>query len=540
MVQRNQNPGAAPGGGHGSNPQNTQGGNRGQQNNQRQTSSPKKEIQIDQSSHVQGDMCYFTIRVTLFLQGNPIVGQEVSVEEGVSLVWNDVTNNDGEVVFQVREDIQDEEQIKVLTVRLVGTPDRRPITLTVPAKKKVKPTTKKIAVTITSVVDNDANECYLTFESTVFVEDQPSPQQPIIFKRGVVDLGQNSTGDNGKVTFQDVVALTNVERIFTYRVCLANFPNEEEINVSIPAAEKKKKEDNDPETLELMSHSDGEGNFRVKVRVTKAKGIAPANMPFAIWYKGNDIPCVTNAQGEFVYDVPDIFYPGEEQQMTATISGLEDRANITLRRKMPFVKTFAERRCRRMFIWAIIFWVVAIAVGPGKPLLNPDMFRGKDGLSSAERLYNETSTKAYGTESFVIKPNNDIVDKISNFGQKAVWLVATGLLIFAFLLLGIVIVRVIVYRSEEAIEDLMHRSYSKADDPMFEKLAKYVGSYSLVKKSTAVQVNQTVSSSDSASPAAVNQPVAHPAFGKNPIFSFIGLDLMMEIVLGVLKKVFFN
>jgi hypothetical protein len=408
----------------------------------------------------------------------------------------------------------------------------------VPAKKKLKPTTKRIAVTITSVVDNDANECHLTFESMVFIEDQPSPQQPTVFRRGISELDRNSTDNDGKITFHDVVSLISVEQIITYRVSLANFPDEEEVNVTIPAAEKKKKEDNDPVKMTIHSYGDGQGNFTTHVRVLKSAGKVLKDAPFTITYKGIDYPCVTNEYGKCTFNVSDWFEEGEEQRLTAEIDGIEEPAKITVRRKKPFVKKFAEKS-RKFFIWlTAISWFLAIIFGPGKALINPDIFRGKDGLSTAEKLYNESASKSYGTETYAIKPEVSPGGDVANFIQKSIWGIAVLVTILTLLFLTISIIRKGAYYIEEVMEEIIHKSSDSADDPSLEKLAKYVGSYSVVKKPT-VRVDQVVSA-EPVSTVPDNQPAAHPAFGKNPILSFIGLDLMMEIALGVLKKVFFN
>lgn len=500
-------------------------------------SQPKVEIRVRHGKRVTNDSCHFSIRINLFFQREPMVGQEVVLEEENSILAQDMTDSEGCVMFNIKENLGDEEQIKTLYIRLSGTPDEKMISLIVPAKTKIKPTIKKFKVKVVSSVDATANSCELTFECSVFEDDQPFAHQPVILKKGAVNIGDGWTDNNGQITFQSTTNLTNTERVATYRICLVGSSDEEDVNVTIPAAEPKKKEDNDPETMILMGHSNGNRNFKVKVRITKAKGVAFANAPFAIWYKGRDYPLTTNNQGEQVFNVPGTFKEGEEQHLAATVSGIEDQAKITLRRKKTMIKTFAEKFCRYAWLLSLTLWFLAILFGPGKPLINSDIFRGNDGLSTSERFYNESAgVKSFG--SAVAASSGGTGDWL----QKFTWLAASLMTVFAIILTIVVLVRAIVFYTEETMESIFHKSYGKADDPMFEKLAKYVGSYSSVsRKPAAVHVDQVVSA-ESAVGTVPENTASEPKkeHGHGSLWTFVGLDLLIETILTVLRKTLFK
>lgn len=497
----------------------------------------KTEIRVEQDMRIANDVCRFDLRVTLFSQGLPIVGQEIVLEEGISMLNSDTTHIDGSVIFEVRQPLTDEEQTKTLSLRLTGTSDTKKVVLTIPAKKKAKKTVKKFKVRVVSTVDAKANECLLTFESTLFEDDLPFPLQSVILKKGIIELQRGPSDDHGQTTFSLSEKLSATERIITYRLCLENSTEEEEVNVTIPAATPEKKEDNDPEHLVLMSHSDGKGHFRVKARITKFKGDVLAGVPFSVWCQGKSRVYRTNKQGEKAFDVPGTFKKGQEEQLVATVSGIEQKCKITLRRNKTFKKTFAEKFVKLAWLVALGLWVLAVLVGPGRPLINPDVFRDKDGLSASERFYNESA----GVQ--MIKPATaNFGHKLMDFCQKSIWLVATIITIFAILITIRVVVRAIVFRSEEALESVLHRSYDNAGDPMFEKMAKYLGAYAAVsRKSVATHVDQVMSGE----PATGAVPISNLSVEthqdlKNPIATFIGWNLIIEIAIGVLKRIFFN
>lgn len=500
---------------------------------------PAHEIRVRTATTVVKDDCLFNIRVTLFLGKQPITGQEIILEEGISFINSDTTDVDGSVTFNIKEVCTDNEKIKTLYLRLTGTSDEKTLVLTVPAKKKSKKTTKKFKIKVVSTVDAKANECLLTFECTVFEDDQPFPHQPVILKRGVVKVGDGCTDSNGQITFQRTRQLAATERIATYRFCLENSPEEEELSVSIPAATPEKKVDNDPEHLVLMSHSDGKGHFRVKARITKFKGDTLSGIPFSVWCQGKNRVYRTNKQGEKAFDVPGTFKKGQEEQLVAMVSGIEERCKIILRRSKTFRKTFAEKFIKLAWFVALGLWILAVLVGPGRPLINPDVFRDK-GLSASERFYNESA----GVQ--MIKPATaNLGHKLVDFCQKSIWLVAAIITILAILITIRVVVRAIIFRSEEALEGILHRSYDNAGDPMFEKMAKYVGAYAAVsRKPRATHVDQVAASEEPASGViSDNQPAEHKAEHKkgverSSLFTFIGVDLLIEMAMAILKKTF--
>lgn len=110
---------------------------------------------------------------------------------------------------------------------------------------------------------------------------------------------------------------------------------------------------------------------------------------------------------------------------------------------------FGKRACKIAWILALSFWTLAILIGPGKPMINADIFRGSDGLSASERLYNESS----GVE--VIKPVKvDSGDKLIDFFHKSIWLIATIMTVLAILLTFRFAVKIIAYYVSKAFKSV--------------------------------------------------------------------------------------
>ncbi|MDP2944525.1 MAG: hypothetical protein Q8N57_03100 [bacterium] len=459
------------------------------------------------------------------------------------MINSDNTDIDGIVVFNIKETCTDLEQIKNLFIRLSGTPDEKTIILTVPAKKKPKKTVKDINVKVSSTIDADTNKFFLSFECTITEDGQAFGNQPVILKRNLIDVANDTTDVHGQTTLHADADLGKTERVATYRVCLVNFPGvEKEVNVSIPAEVLKKKEDNDPEHLVLMSHSDGKGNFRVKARITKFKGDALAGIPFSIWCKGKNRVYKTNDQGEKAFDVPGTFKKGQKEELVATVSGIQKKCKITLKRNETFRKTRFEKLIKLGWFVALGLWFLAVLIGPGKPLINPDIFNGKDGLSISERLYNESAT---APNDYRIEPSGgNWFQKTVDHCRKSIWLIASVITLVVLIITIRYIFRAIIFRSEEALESVLHKSYDNVGDPLFEELSKYVGSYNAVSRKPAVaHVDQVASEEPASGVISDNQPAEHKAEHKkgverSSLFTFIGVDLLIEMALAILKKTF--
>lgn len=512
----------------------------GGKNSGNQTNKParsKIEIRANAKVYDVNDDAYeLKLEVRLFLNGEAMGNKEIVLKDGVDPVANQFTDITGTCVLISQGSKQKDEQTLNLRVCLTDLADEKAVAIKIPAIKKVVLTEKKFAVKYVIVPDVKKRLCQINFECKVSEDGKPFKQVGVTFKKGLAQLGTGMTDNNGQATFTDTISFNEVEKIETYRFGLVGFSDEEEVNVTIPASEPKKKEDNDPEKLELMSHSDGHGNFRVKARITKSHGYAYKGA-FSIWSNGQYTKHKTNTLGEYIFDLPSVLCAGEEQQIIAAVPGIADQAKITVRRRKPLIPNFAMKWRNRAWIVALGLWFLAILLGPGKALLNPDIFREK-GLSASERFYNESA----GIE--VIAPNTiTFGSNLIDYSQKFIWLAATILTILAIILTIKALIYILLYRGEEALESILHKSHGKADDPEFEKLAKYFGSYHAVSRRPAtVQVGQVVSDNAEVTDANVSgssKTAGHKERSlRDSVLTFVGIDLMLEMVLAILKKMF--
>lgn len=485
--------------------------------------------------------CYLTIEAVLSEDDLPFPLQSVILKKGVTELGRGLTDANGKITFAHIEPLGAVERNVTFRVCLENFIVEEEFTVTIPGPVPPKKTVKKFRVRVISAVDSEANECNLTIESTLTEDDAPYSNQSVILKKGLAEVDRGITDVNGKLTFSLIEKLVAVEQNLAFRVCHELSSVEEEFTATIPAAEPKVKKivDRDPEHLELMSHHDGAGNFKAKVRITKfaGKGLATS---FSIWCDGVlDSTLKTDKNGEVVFNVPGTLCEGEEKVLTASVSGIQETCKITLRRANKFVRTWLEERIRLGLLIVLGLWVLAILVGPGKPMINADVFRGKDGLSISERLYNESASIP---SDFKYEATSNFWQKSLDFIHKFIWLIALLFTIFVLAVIIGFIVRSITLRSEEALEEILHRSVVRASDPNFEQIAKYFGSYHSVRRSRpAVQVTQVGAPTGVPATGTVVQPAQPvlPAMGlKGSIMTFLTLDLLVEMVLAILRKMF--
>lgn len=523
----------------------TQGGN-GRATN-KPPSQPKTEIRVRTSHTVIKDDYLFNIRVTLLLGKQPITGQEVVLEEGTSMMDSGITDIGGSVVFGVKETCIDQEVIKNLYLTLTGTADEKMISLTVPAKKKAKKTVKKFKIKTTSVIDAKANECLLTFEVMLFEDDVVFPLQSIILKKGTVELDRGVSDVHGQITFSQVEKLFATERIITCRFCLENSVEEEEFNVTIPAATPEKKVDNEAEAIILRRYHDGRGNFSVLVRVLKNQGVGLGNAPVSIWYLGVKHRLTTDKNGETKFKVPGVVRPGVCNHLVATVSGVAEEATIDIKRRSFYrkVKAFTRRwwlrtNNGRAFILCslvVLAWIITFIIGTGEPKINPKMFNNEDtGLSKSEQFYNRSA--AMVDKAYIIKPDEPetwSTGRIAYWG----WLLIISVLVLIYAILSLR--EEIAAGIEDGFEKLFDKSYSKAGDPAFEKLARLVGSYRVARKSpTTVEVkNSETGSTTGGTPivGAKSEAGGHPTLGTLFKLDLLS-DTLVSIIPAILKKIF--
>jgi len=402
---------------------------------------------------------------------------------------------------------------------------------------------KKFKIKTASVMDAKANECLLTIESTLFEDDVVFPLQSVILKRGVTELDRGITDVHGQLTFAQVEKLTATEKVVTYRCCLENSPEEEEFSVTIPAETPEKKVDNEAEAIVLRRYHDGRGNFSVLVRVLKNQGVGLGNTPVSIWYLGVQHRLNTNKNGEAVFKVPGVVRPGVCNQLVATVSGVAEEATIDIKRRSLCrkVKAFTRRwwlrtNNGRAFILCslvVLAWIITFIIGTGEPKINPRMFNNGDtGLSKSEQFYNKSA--AMVDEAYVIKPDEP---KTWSTGRIAYWgwllIISISVLIYAVLSLR----EEIAAGIEDGFEKLFDKSYSKAGDPTFEKLARLVGSYRVARRPpTTVEITNSATGEP---PVIGTEPEAggHPTLGTLFKLDLLS-DTLVSVIPAILKRIF--
>lgn len=527
-------------------------GQSGRNPNTNNSSRPKVDIRAtaDVSNGIGSNTYKLLLEVILFRNGHPLANQEVILKEGLSIIDTKVTDDDGMVILEGKGNKQNDEQNLNLRIFLTGLQNEKAITVKIPAIKKTILTEKKFVVKSASMIDQKNKKCVINFECRVFDDNKPFSQQRVFFKKGLNQLGEAYTDNNGQVSFQDTVPTGSIERIETYRFGLFGFPDEEEVNVNIETSSSIG-EDNDPTDLHLMSHNDGNGNFKVKVRILKMRAIGLANKPFSIWYKGVDHQLSTNDQGEYLFEVPGVLQEGDKEQLIATVSGIDKKASITLRRrkKLRCPKPFSANwwlgcnngRAFILFIMTVILWGVCIYKGFGDPMINADLFRNeKQELAGEKKIY--SPTESFYQETMVTATGQ--ADK--NIGGKEsganpifiLWSITIGLTIFTLIYIPLSAREEIAEATAEVVDKLFSNPSDHVGDPALEKLAQTIGTYSVIRReSKPTAVNKTVVS-DKNIVAPATTAVSEHKHPENSVLRFIGIDLAIEIALSVLKKVF--
>lgn len=409
-----------------------------------------------------------------------------------------------------------------------------------------RPPAQKLEIKINHEIfpDTHNNTVDIAIEIYTFFGGHPLTGCQVYLKEGVTELFSAQTSTTGKAALITSVNMTDKDEIHNYRISLDGYSEEGSLTVRIPALLNvdPPKVDNDPELLILRSHHDGCGNFTVMVRVLKDRGYG-LSLPVTIWYQGQGYHLTTDDQGEIVFHVPEILFPGDSREIVATVSGIEEASRLTLhfRQKMVqlyqkyssdwFVKT-NNGRAMILFYLMMICFSLGIIFGTGSGLLNDQTFRQERGLSNQEQTYNrivgEMSTKA------IIAPKSE--------PKESDWPLGFWKLGFILMIIGSVY-GPLAYREEikeavvETAESIFDRTTTKSSDPTWEHLAKLVGGFHVARRNA----NSTITVSDSADPANPS-PVNKEKGGHHgwmQIFqiSMLG-DLAFELLPKLIRKIF--
>jgi|GEM_PF-1396664 len=541
--------------------------------------SNKVDIRVtpDIRQDIKNKICNITIRIKLVKHQQVLIGQEVVLEERLSIIDSATTDNDGVVVFQFKENMKDVEQVKILIVSLTGLVDDKNFSLTIPALLPTpKPIDKTIVINVISIPNPKHNTCAMTFEGTVLENGKGVKNQMVICKRGLGSIGTQKTTSSGQVIFNDNLALTDIEQVIIYRFELSSSSEFELVTVTLPAGiPKPELNKNLAEKMGIRSYYGNNGEFSVKVRVLQAHAVG-LRTPISAWFRGRIIGDKTDNNGEFVYSLPGnlsltITNPvlpglpapntgnlinGQAEKFSVAVSGIKDEAKLNLNYIVPevcpyhknsldwFLLTNNGRTALLAYLFCF-FLTLSLMFGIGNVLIGPMTFRGDDGLSQQERMNNEVVGKIMSSQKF--EPKVSQSSKIYTAFCGILW--KTTIIIFALLVISALIslwksVRGVIVENFDRIFD---GSEARVGDPLIERWASDLGLFHIARKSPEISVHTdpqgaNANSNPNSNPGAAQtiQTMAnngHPSLGQMFQMDVLS-DALVQILAGAFKKIF--
>jgi len=376
------------------------------------------------------------------------------------------------------------------------------------------------------------NTYTLNIDVSAFDNGQPMANQEVTLKERIAAIDTKHLDVNGNAILSTNGTLTDREQIKNFRISLTGKPEERIVTVTIPAiAVTTSANENDPETLVLSRYHDDNGNFRVMVRVLRARGLG-LKTAVTLWYRGVRHSINTNKRGEAVFDIPRVVDPGDSDHLTATVSGIADSAHVDVKRRRlaarvaPFTSGwwFGTNNGRAFILLSAILltWIITFMAGTGEEKINHRLFNDKSGLSRSEQFYNEAAK--------ISVPSRQIVPAEPwSAGAMPFWGWLIIITVLAIIYAIFSLREEIGAGIEDGFEKLFDKSYSKAGDPAFEKIAKFIGSYGVARRNQSATI-ETVSNSGKPSGKADS---GHPSLG-----TLFKLDLLSDALVAIVPAIF--
>jgi len=392
----------------------------------------------------------------------------------------------------------------------------------------------RIILRATADVTVAGNTYTLNIDVSAFDNGQPMANQEVTLKERIAAVDTKHLDVNGDAILSTTGTLTDKEQIKNFRISLTGKPEEKILAVTIPAVSASTSiNENDPETLVLSRYHDDHGNFRVMIRVLKARGLG-LKTAVTLWYRGVMYPVNTNKKGEAVFDVPGVVNPGDSDHLTATVSGITDSAHVDIKRRRlaarvaPFTSGwwFGTNNGRAFILLSAILltWIITFMAGTGEAKINHRLFNDESGLSKSEQFYNEAAK--------ISVPSRQIVPAEPwSVGAMPFWGWLMIITVLAVIYAIFSLREEIGAGIEDGFEKLFDKSYSKAGDPAFERITKFVGSYHVARKTQAATV-ETVNASGSGKPSGKPDP-GHPSLG-----TLFKLDLLSDALVAIVPAIF--
>lgn len=386
----------------------------------------------------------------------------------------------------------------------------------------------------------DESKYEMPVEVSAFFGGRSLKNRQIEIRDNVTVIASGVTDNRGVVLLTIKGKLKDKEQSKQFRVCLVGTIEESTISINLPSKEKKELTDKDPESLSLYRYHDGCGNIRIFVRILRAGGVGLATT-VVIWYKGQKTEYNTDTNGVVDFSLSPLC-EGEDNELTAFVSGIEERAKLHIKRPVRRANFFETEhwlyrtnngRGLIFLAVAVLFWVLVIVKGFfSAPIISGDLFRDSDsGLSSAEQFYNKSA--AIANQQSVIPQSVIPPHDVSSTIPDTVIFLGIAFSIFAIVYFIFSWREEIMQGVEEGIEKIIDKNHSRSDDPALEKWVKYFGIKHVVKN-PKIQVVNPVNATVVAETAGSGNS-GHPSLA-----TLFQLDLMSDILVEIVPKVIKN
>lgn len=395
-----------------------------------------------------------------------------------------------------------------------------------------------------SILASEVSKVAGGFEIKVEVKTN-LPNMPVRMKQGMTLIQTHDTDANGEYIFIHTELIDEAGKTISLR--FSSTDNQEVVaTIDLPEAEKVKSPSNDPESLITYVGSDGAGSFRIFSRVLKEDGKALQNVPVRFQSGLTVMQANTNEHGfaSWEYYNHRLLNPGEEVSVDCFVNGVKDNTKVKLRRP-PTPQTPPNRwwkwnngRAKFGLLMTAIMFVLALLVGYGRPFFSPITQPAEvtDQLSY-ENIQKLNAAKTNSAKEVTIPSNVEkkIVEDNAwtDTLKKSIWFLA-----FFFLLCAPPYF-IFAYREEfgaaarEAFYAVLEKNYDRADDPLFEKLGRKLGTFSATRNKPRISVTESTTATEEATTAT---PQPKPARYGNSFWELLRSDLLSDFAIELAPK----
>lgn len=405
--------------------------------------------------------------------------------------------------------------------------------------------TPKINLNVKSSLQTLGDTVKVSFEVAVFENLKPLVNQMVVLKEGISRITGGTTevptDALGIAILETSFSLEEHEVVKVLRITLEGRMDEITYPINLPA-KKRKIKTNEAETLMVFKHQDEYGFVSFKARVLTTTGVGVGGREVNAWYKGVNLsPSVTNAEGEVIIPLPIPLNEGEEEIIIFSVSEIKKPLKIKLKHRVKLTQAqaftrewFYQVNNGRAFVFfcvTLAALIITIMVGI-EPMLNDSLFRGGDDYTSVQSYYNDLYL-AQGFEEAVV------VNTGKKLGGVPWWAISLMLFIAAIFYGAFAAREEIAEAYEEMKLKMVDRSIITVDDPFLERIAATMTSLGVVSNKREAAFGPISSSSSGVNPNDKDGDGRKDkkVFGSS-MLSYLTLDLVTDLALGVAKRVF--